>query len=467
MEKYQWKNLFVCLGILLIQCLPCIGQSGEQTSGDFKYFIDYARFQASKGYTYVEVYFGIMRSDLKYEKQDDHYAAHFKIDVNILSGDSVRTSKSWRVQDKIDSLGVLRQGQMLNELYGIFLQPGVYRIQTAATDLTTEQHGLKSFDVDVASQQMDIIQLSDIQLATRIIEDSSQTRFAKNGLLISPNPRVLYGKSLPVLYYYMEIYQLSPLQSGVDSTYEVHMTLHDGDGELLQKLKSKMNIRSGSSVVDYGQFYIGDLITGTYQLRANVIDNGLQTEETVQKSFWFFQSQSSISSSLKKESKVTKMESEFADMSEEELDQQFEYIQYIIKGKEKKVYKKLTIDGKKEFLHTFWMEWDPDHFTAVNEYKQEYYQRLLLANSRFSSGLKPGWKTDQGRILLIYGSPDDVQQYPLVSRGNAYIVWLYFELQGGVEFVFVDESGYGEYRLKHSNARNEIYNYNWRNELMK
>jgi len=467
MQNLQWKRILTHIVILIFQCLPCSGQSYEQESQDIMYFVDYARFQASKGYSFVEVYYGIMRSELKYEKQNDQYAAHFKIDVKILNDDSVLTSKSWRVQDQIDSLGILRQGHMLTELYGVFLQPGVYHFQTVVTDLAAKHHSSKSFVVDVFPQQKEKIQLSDIQLATHIFEDSLKNRFVKNGLCVYPNPRVLYGKSLPVLYYYMEIYHLSPLRSGVDSTYEVHVALNDGDGNLIKNLKSKVKTRRSASVVDYGQFYIGNLITGVYELRMRVIDRGLQTEDTVQKSFWYYKSQSAARSDIKTESKITAMESEFAYMSEEELDQQFDYIQYIIKSKEKRAYRKLTIEGKKEFLHTFWMEQDQDPFTVANEYKQEYYQRLHFANVRFTSGLKAGWKTDRGRVLLLYGYPDDLQQYPFESRGNAYIVWRYFELQGDVEFIFIDESGYGDFRLKHSTARNEINNYNWRNELMR
>lgn len=46
-----------------------------------------------------------------------------------------------------------------------------------------------------------------------------------------------------------------------------------------------------------------------------------------------------------------------------------------------------------------------------------------------------------------------------------YEKWYYYSLEGGVEFIFADVSGLGDYELIHSTHRNEIHDTNWRKKL--
>jgi len=84
------------------------------------------------------------------------------------------------------------------------------------------------------------------------------------------------------------------------------------------------------------------------------------------------------------------------------------------------------------------------------------------ANQEFSTNTKEGWLTDRGRVLLIYGKPQQIDREPATSDAKAYQIWYYYELEGGVEFVFVDRRDMGEYQLVHSTKRNEINDYEWK-----
>jgi len=92
----------------------------------------------------------------------------------------------------------------------------------------------------------------------------------------------------------------------------------------------------------------------------------------------------------------------------------------------------------------------------------EYFQRVAVANARFSIGNKQGWKTDQGRVYLLYGEPDEIDRYPSSLGERPYEIWYYNKIEGGIEFVFVDLTGFGEMQLVHSTSRNEIQDYDWR-----
>src|SRR2546425_7553243 len=85
-----------------------------------------------------------------------------------------------------------------------------------------------------------------------------------------------------------------------------------------------------------------------------------------------------------------------------------EDVVYIITPEETDVFKKLsTVEEKENFIEQFWARRDTDPRTANNEVKEEHYRRIAYANERFSSGI-PGWKTDRGRIYIMYGPPAQI-----------------------------------------------------------
>ena len=138
-------------------------------------------------------------------------------------------------------------------------------------------------------------------------------------------------------------------------------------------------------------------------------------------------------------------------------------VTYIISDEEKKAFKKLATDDEREqFIGEFWRRRDPDPDTDENEFKEEYYERIAYANEHFASGI-PGWKTDRGRIWIMYGKPDERETHPMGGSyerpsyhggGNTstypFEVWFYRYIAGvgsGIEIEFVDPTGSGEYRI--------------------
>ena len=138
-------------------------------------------------------------------------------------------------------------------------------------------------------------------------------------------------------------------------------------------------------------------------------------------------------------------------------------VTYIITDEERKAFKKLATDDERErFIEEFWRRRDPDPDTDENEFKEEYYERIAYANEHFASGI-PGWKSDRGRIWIMYGKPDERETHPsggsyerpsYEGGGNTstypFENWFYRYLPGvgsGVEIEFVDPTGSGEYRI--------------------
>jgi GWxTD domain-containing protein len=136
---------------------------------------------------------------------------------------------------------------------------------------------------------------------------------------------------------------------------------------------------------------------------------------------------------------------------------------YIITNEERTAFKKLQTDEEREqFIESFWLRRDPTPDTIDNEYKDDHYERIAYANEHFASGI-PGWKTDRGRIYIMYGKPDEIESHPSggtydrpIEEGGGttstfpFEIWRYRYIEGiGNEVLleFVDPSQSGEYRM--------------------
>ena len=89
-----------------------------------------------------------------------------------------------------------------------------------------------------------------------------------------------------------------------------------------------------------------------------------------------------------------------------------EDVSYIISDEERKAFKQLSNDEERDqFIEAFWQRRDPTPDTEENEFKEEHYRRIAYANEHFAAGI-PGWRTDRGRIYVMYGPADEIDSHP-------------------------------------------------------
>ena len=136
---------------------------------------------------------------------------------------------------------------------------------------------------------------------------------------------------------------------------------------------------------------------------------------------------------------------------------------YIISPEERQAFLQLeTNEEREQFIEAFWLRRSTNPDLPDNDFKEEHYRRIAYANEHFASGI-PGWKTDRGRIYIIWGKPDEIESHPTggtydrpMEEGGgstttyAWERWRYRYLEGiqeNVELEFVDPSGSGEYHL--------------------
>ena len=140
-----------------------------------------------------------------------------------------------------------------------------------------------------------------------------------------------------------------------------------------------------------------------------------------------------------------------------------EDVTYIITDEERSAFLKLSNDEERDqFIEQFWLRRDPTPDTEENEFKEEHYRRIAYANEHFAAGI-PGWKTDRGRIYIVFGPADEIDAHPSggayerpIEEGGGetstfpFEDWRYRYIEGiGQEVIieFVDTCMCGEYHM--------------------
>ena len=135
-----------------------------------------------------------------------------------------------------------------------------------------------------------------------------------------------------------------------------------------------------------------------------------------------------------------------------------EDVVYIISPEERSPFLQLaTNEEREQFIEQFWLRRSSNPDLPDNDFKEEHYRRIAYANEHFASGI-PGWKTDRGRIYIIWGKPDEIESHPTggtydrpMDEGGGststypWERWRYRYLEGiqeNVELEFVDPSGF-------------------------
>ncbi len=152
-----------------------------------------------------------------------------------------------------------------------------------------------------------------------------------------------------------------------------------------------------------------------------------------------------------------------------------EDVRWIITDEERSAFKQLSNDEERDaFIEAFWQRRDPTPDTVENEYKEEHYARMAYANEHFAAGI-PGWKTDRGRIYIMYGKPDEIDSHPSggtyerpIDEGGGetstfpFEDWRYRYLEGvGQEIIieFVDTCMCGDYHMTMDRSEKDALKY--------
>ncbi len=426
---------------------------------------DYAQFAYDSSSNYVEFYYSLNQQAFTVNPSDSakYMEGILKLSLEDTASKKFVVNKEWKIKHEIsDSLHSVKN---LVGLLDFTLPKGNYKCIISVTDLNNEKNQKTINDfVRVNPFAIDSLAISDIQLASMIAENSPDKNsiFYKNTFEVTPIPTLVFGENMPVVYYYSEVY--NRLKSKNDGLLKLNCLIQNSQGKVLY---SKANLISNKveSQVEVGAVPIVKFPTDTYLMKIVLIDSAKNYGVVSSKRFFVYNPSIKVVDTATNQQSLV-LGSIFGVMSTEECDNIFNEAVYIATATEIDQYKKLTdVNAKRHFLYEFWKKRNPNSAISKNQYFQVYMDRVKEANQKYASFKTPGWKTDRGRILIMYGEPSEIDRYPNQTDTKPYEVWQYNDIEGGVVFDFADLTGFGNYQLVNSTKRGEMSDDNWQQRI--
>ena len=379
--------------------------------------------------TRVDCLYRLSNELLTFIKSGDHFAGHYELSL-IVNDDHGYQMLAETIRDSVvvDSESATHtMDHSKAQLYTAYLPPGKFELDLKLLDIESSKQTDHNRSFVVPDYFKNPLSVSDIQFAGYVSMDPTGIGLNRHGLSVVPNLSRSYGEEQPDVYVYYEVYSTSGLDA--QKPFTVTYRIKSPTGNLV--LSETENLRREGEVGAYSRKFVTDgLAHGVYTVEVEVLDNALNKTAKMKGDFnvnWQYLLPLTTAKNYK-----------------DIVDQ----LVLIAKSDEVKDLKKLeNVSGQEQqaALSAFWSRRDPTPGTDRNEFMITYYRRVDYANRHFTNGLGRGWRSDQGRIYILLGPPDEVERYTFESDSQPYQVWHYNQISRRV--VFVDFDGYGRYQI--------------------
>jgi len=448
--------------LLTLSFLSCLTVAFPQK---LNFEFEYAQFGYDSLSNYVEFYYSFGQLGLTYVDTDtlDFVQGLLHIEIKDSTTGNKIIDKHWIISNEITD--TVNSDRSLIGLVGFVVDKGSYIVNVTGSDANNSLN--KKTITEIIIVDPFITQnttLSDVQLASNIMPNSENASsiFYKNTYEVTPLPASVGGEMQPVIFYYIELYNLKARTSDSDMRFDE--LIINSRGQLVNSKSKKIN-KSVDTRVEVGIVKAHKLPTDTYTLRLNLIDSVANYGVSSAKRFFVY-NPSVVPADTFQQTVSPVLSTTFGAMSEEELDDLFDKSKYIATVPEMDKYKALTTeDAKREFTFNFWKARDENPSDDRNETYVNYLKRINDSNAKYSALGKKGWRTDRGRVFIIYGEASEIERHPNETDSRPYEIWKYESLEGGVSFIFGDITGFNDYQLIHSTKRGELRDDYWQRRI--
>ena len=427
---------------------------------------DYASFASGDSSSFVQVYLSMYQGHLKYKYgADSVLAASFTTTIEITQNDSVVRNLAHQYQNTITDTNSFKSYNQFVDIFNLELAQGAYKAKVNLKDNLSNLQGEYIFDLSTVSPQKDLY-FSDIELCSKIESDKANSMFSKNGFKVVPNPKGIYDILNPLFYYYIELNNLA-YSKGQNKTYLFSYTITNAAGDTIRKKLPKHKKIASDRMVEIGGMNVIAFPRGAYLFTAVAENPENGTKNIIQKKFTVYKPMKK--GTVRKGDKLPEIADYYIGMTKAQLVEEFKEARYISSRQEINVFKKIenNLEAMQKFLTRFWVRKDRENQVALGTYRRTYMRRVETANEKYRSMGIAGWKSDQGRVFILYGEPDEYERHPNSVDMLPHVIWHYHNLEGGAKFIFADEEGFGQYRLIHSTYRKELQNPNWEQIISK
>lgn len=471
--KTMKQTVYILFFCLLFGTAPSFGQN-RHAGVD----LEAVSFYRDSGKVKVEVYYSFLQKDITLsEIEANRWKADINAKVSILQGNNIiasrAISKPLSLSGTKADIDKSRLQYIRDAVHFLIDNPenALIRFEINLQDSSGKTYTEKlEKRISIPKRTESKPTFAGVLLASELTQtDRNESPFEKSGYYFTVNPSNTFGGDFSTLCLYTELSLPESVSKNNDPITINTVILDPTSRELLRKTQ---RLGASLSTVPYiASLSIDGLPTDSYYLTITAEQSGAIIAK-VQKVFYV---ESDIILSEEEQpfdAQVLDMEalfqsSEISKMGDPDLANKITQANYILPDDIRKSLEKLTdLSEKQRIFFDFWIKRDQPKTRPLSSYI-DYYTKVDIANQKFSSQKTMGWKTDRGRIYIMYGPPDRTIDELFNTQAKPYIQWQYigrgYRLTEGSRafFYFVDKMGGGNFTLVHSNVMGEVSNPNW------
>lgn len=370
----------------------------------------------------LDVYVQVPHEEIRFLKQNDRYLGRYELTLTLLTPakDPVH-EQTWTVDVPVSDFAQTTQRRLYSLTHRtIDVAPGNYLLTLQLRDEESKKSSQIKKSILITDFAKDSLTLSDIMLVTRLSTDGEKRS-------IVPNITGNISHTAEGFFIFFEAYSREAIDS-IDVTWKIfdskkNEVVRGTQREPITGPKSQVFMKIDSTGLRMGTYFLSIVAKGKVESDGNWTEYAATTSRTFN-------------------IRASDLPPVIAD-----LDKAVDQLIYIARDSELGYIREATTeeDKRKRFLE-FWNKRDPDPQTSRNELMEEYYSRVTYANQSFTHYLE-GWRTDMGMVFIRFGSPENIERHPFEYNVKPYEIWYYYQLNR--QFIFVDETGFGDYRLRY------------------
>ncbi len=455
---------------------PALSPLPWRVSGRVEFTVDAACFPESTGYV-ADVYVRVPYATIAKLADDPHGVSQLRVSAELSGSGGRRKQEQLVTLAPDDTTGGFGKVVVLP----FRAKPGLQKLKVRVEDALSRKPGLvgivraahEASEVDGEFELQRPIRgrdLSDPEFAWEAHPAGSRNPFTHAGREIVPDPERLYGlldTDLRVVF----------TARSPDSTRVWRWRARILDGQHAEVATVDTILTAGPRLAAETAFDVSRLPAGGYDLEIHAWQEGDAVPLARNARF---------SVAWRPES-WRRGSTDMADIAH-----------FLLSADDEEHFVAMQAGEQERWLEDFWRRRDPSPETAVNEARDAFLRRIDIANQRFSrAGLERGMFSDMGRVYIRYGEPSEVLKQVMPAGDETllqelqqlqvdedrdlgdieqkgpggdirpYEVWVY---EGEIPmpldvdphearvarhkkllFLFVDEHGLGDFRLRYSN----------------
>jgi GWxTD domain-containing protein len=368
--------------------------------------------------TYVLIGMSLPNNALRFQRDGGGFFAEYAVEFTLMDRDSV-TLRRFSTTDTVRIPAFAETGRSDESVVfqrAVAVLPGSYLIRLQASDRNSARGSLMTDTLVVPTY-------GDGMLATPVLVHRAHGRDSPGeppNLIVNPRRTVPYGGDVPLLY--LEAY-------GAEVPVDVRVV--NEEGAVLWQTRARLG---GGAGFHHGVLPIP---AETLPLGRSWVEVEL-SGQPVQRSPLVL----AISDQW--------MVANFEDV--------LQFVRYIAYPEEIDSLRSGSPAERRERWEQFWVRRNPLPQTPVNEFREQFFQRVRYATEAFREPGNPaGWATDRGEVFIVLGPPDHaverfIGRQDITGRANAE-EWVYTVGPAGrLNLLFLDRSGFGRLELVPSAA---------------